>query len=367
MFVLNPSTYHRTFFLLCAALLLYLSSTTVVAEDSVRITTQRIDELLFYPERHAPAELMSLNRSMIPAQVSTTVTALAVRVGDQVKRGDRLARLDCQNYELVQTVRSSELEIAKNNVVLAEKAWQRAKTLKRSNNLGAAELDQRATELANAKVSVSVALANQEQAVLDVSRCEIVAPYDAVVLERLVSVGEFVAVGAPLVALTALTQTEVSATVAVSDLPSFSAASAYWLEAAGQRASLELRHLVPVIQNRSRSQEARFILQQAASDLPIGVNGRVVWRSPLAHLPANLITKRGAALGLFVFNAQAGQAEFVAIDGASEGRPLVLTAAQQALLKQRPLIIDGRHGLVDQQPVRLKSEGDVVGDHDQAS
>ena len=149
------------------------------------------------------------------------------------------------------------------------------------------------------------------------SKCTIRAPFDAVVQERLGKVGELATPGTPLLTLVDMQQAEVAAELQQKDTASLAQARAIQFETQSQRYALRLLRVSPVVNVQSRSQEARFtFLKQPAAP---GLSGRIWWRDGQAHLPPHYLVSRNGQLGLFVL--QDGQARFVPLAGAQEGRP----------------------------------------------
>ena len=71
-----------------------------------------------------------------------------------------------------------------------------------------------------------------------------------------------------------------------------------------------------------------------------GTAGRVVWQSAQAHLPPDLVLRRGDELGVFIANGN--KAMFVPLPLAQEGRP-----APATLPLSSTIIIGGRYQLQD--------------------
>jgi hypothetical protein len=118
------------------------------------------------------------------------------------------------------------------------------------------------------------------------------------------------------------------------------------LESAGRRLPLKLLRLSPVVDPQTRTREARFgFAAGAADEPPPGSEGRVLWRDARAHLPAEVLVRRGDAIGAFV---QAGESvRFVPAPGAQEGRPAVLSLPADARV-----VVSGQAALQDGQQVR---------------
>lgn len=160
-------------------------------------------------------------RTELVAQVSGEVVDVAdvfVR-GGVVKKGDLLAAIDPTNYEVqVQDARAKlasaqaalELEVAQGEVARAE--WNQV-TSKVPPALGL-----RKPQLAQAEAQVAAARAALKQAEKDLARTRIVAPYDALVTARDISLGSFVNVGTRLGMVLDVRTAEIRLPVANSEL-----------------------------------------------------------------------------------------------------------------------------------------------------
>jgi len=165
--------------------------------------------------------------------------------------------------------------------------------------------------------------------------------------KRIASVGEMLSIGSPVLEIVELNNLEVSAEVSLLDSLSFTQASAFYFEATDKKYSLKKRILLPVVSNETRSREARLNFT-SQSALP-GVTGRLFWVSPQAHLPAHLLLERNGVYGVFIL--QDKLVKFIEINNAQEGRPIPL--ADQKQWHNRQLVIDGRHGLINNQQVTV--------------
>ena len=66
----------------------------------IPVSTSPLSELIYQPQREAPAQVIALEDSRISAEISAVITALIVDVGATVAQDDVLAELDCSDYDL---------------------------------------------------------------------------------------------------------------------------------------------------------------------------------------------------------------------------------------------------------------------------
>lgn len=302
------------------------------------VTTRTLAEAAFHPERSAPAAVVSLNDSRLSAELTARITEIPVQVGEAVKAGQVLVRLDARDYELAVEQAQASLKGLDARVRLAESQLGRAGALLEQKNISEelynqrqAELDVLLAEREAQQVALATARRNLERATLR-------APFPAVVLERLGHVGEYARPGDPLLRVVDTQRIELSAAVQANDVTSLQAAKGLQFKGQGRSYTVRLRALVPVYEARERTREARLRFEGQAA-FP-GAAGRLVWTEPQLHLPPDLVVRRGGQLGVFVLAG--AKAVFAPLDGAEEGRPVAVNLPQSTRV-----IVDGRHVLQD--------------------
>jgi RND family efflux transporter MFP subunit len=324
--------------------LLVLLAWSAAVSAAVPVTTQPLGELLLVAEHNVPATVLAQNAPELAAELNARVVALPARVGDRVAAGDLLARLDCRLFESQLAAARAALSELQARRRFAAAQLERARDLKQKRSISDEVVEQRQSELASLSAQITV----QQQAIvqdeLRVERCEIRAPFAAVVSARLADVGGLASPGTPLVHLVQLDQLEVSAELREAEADELSQLTAAWFEYLGERHPLTLRRLVPVVDERTRTREARLEFSGAAA--PPGAAGRLVWQRAQRLIPAALLVRRGDRLGLFSVNA--GRARFHPLPGAVEGRPAVVD-----LPPDTAIVVDGRQGLSDGEPVQV--------------
>lgn len=321
-----------------------LIGATSVGAQAVPVTTQSFAEVGIYPQRNAFATVISLNNSRISAEVTARIVEIPVEVGQIVRKGATLARLDSRDYALAAERAKAELEAAQSTHQFAVQQLERARKLVAEGFVSPQALNQRETDVSIASAQVRTADADLSTARRNVKKCLIRAPFRAIIKERLGQVGEIATPGAPLVRILDASRIEVSARVQPDDAEELRTSKNVMFESREGLFPLKLRRIVPALDQRERSQEARLRFTKRSA-LP-GAPGRVVWRSSQAHLPPDLVLRRGNQLGVFV--AENGKATFVPIPLAQEGRPVAADLAANAAI-----VIEGRYQLQDGDAVSI--------------
>lgn len=304
------------------------------------VKTEALGALLFFPQHSAPAEVLSLNDSQLSAELMARIEAIPVQVGDRVKAGDLLVRLDCRSAQVEQAAAQAALDELQVQLGLADSQLQRALRLRQQRNLSDEELERRQAEQQGLTARRAGVQQQLQQAALQVERCQVLAPFAGVVRERLAQLGELTSPGKTLIRLQQLEPAEVSALLPPGQ-PLQEAQQLRYQDDSGSYA-LALRTELPLLDARTRNREVRLVFVDAVAQP--GSSGRLRWQEREPRLPADLLLRREGQLGVML--AVAGRAHFEPLPQAEEGQPV-----RVVLPADSRLITAGRHSV---------SEGDAV-------
>lgn len=314
-------------------------ATAALAQEALPVTVERLDAIALYPVRSAPATAVSLNDTRVAAQVGAEVQALPVRPGDRIDADEVLARLDCRDLEIALEASRAALAAAQAQRDLAEFRRERGAQLRDRGAMPLEAYREREAEALRTAAEVRRRGAEVRRGERDVERCEVRAPFDAVVVERLASVGELAEPGTPLVRLVDVGLLEISARVQEQDLDALEGAASVDFVSRGERYPLRLRRVIPVLESRLRSYEVR-LEPTGRAPLP-GESGRIDWAAAQPHVPSDLLVERDGSLGVFV--VEDGRARHHALEEAVAGLP----AAVPGLQGSADIVRDGRYALRD--------------------
>lgn len=132
----------------------------------------------------------------IGSRIGSRVTTLLADEGASVKKGDVLAELDSGIVKAQKDIAEALYDQAKDN-------YDKAKNLYESGAVPQQQFDQANTNLINAQ-------SNRKQAGIMLNEAKIIAPWDGVILEKNIEVGEIVSPNAPMFVLGDLTTAKVS-------------------------------------------------------------------------------------------------------------------------------------------------------------
>lgn len=275
-----------------------------------------------------------------------------VEVGDRVKAGQVLARLDPADYQLAVKAASDQVQAATVDAQQAASDEARFRRLLSDGSVGAADHERQ-----KARADAAAARLDQAQRQMELARnregyATLVAPYAGVLTAIRFERGQVVPEGQPVVSLAREGDQEV-----VVDLPedwvgrarSLTATAAPWT-APQARLRLALRELSPQASAQGRTYRARFAAapesREQVSALPLGSTVQLTLSAPQAGpatvaLPVSALVKGSGPEGVWSLNAKGSGLVFtpvkvVSIDdatvhvtGLAQGSRVVSVGAQK--------------------------------------
>ena len=317
------------------------------AHAEIPVTVQNLGDVLVAREYRAPASVITANRAVVTSQITALIDELAADVGHEVGQGQLLVRLDQADTRLALAEAEAALAALDAQLLDASQRLRRAENLLERDFVSEDELDARRTEVAVIDANRRRQLVAIRDARLALSRTEVVAPFDAAVVERQGQVGNLATPGSALMTLVQTADREVDAEIDPRFAVQLETAADLRFVSEGREWPLELTRLSSVIETDTRKVRGRFRFPDESA--PIGSGGEVVWNEPSGLIPVSLIVQRGNALGIFTVSD--GRARFVPIPSAQEGRP-----AAADLPLDTPIITSGHVRLQDGDAIQITLE-----------
>ena len=308
------------------------------AADSKRTLT--LAQIAEHPARQAPATAVSLNHTTLSAQLQATVTAIPVGVSQQVKQGEILLQLDCTDFNLSLQLAKAGITITQARLDLAKTQQNRATQLMQKDLASRENVDTANAEAIARQAELQQAEINLQQAQLDVKRCQIKAPFDGIVTQRIANVGQLAAVGTPLITIVDTRQLELSALVNPREVAQLSQADLVFV--ADQSYPVSLLRAGGIVNTETRDQEIRLAFH--GDTPPPGTAGKLVWTDPRSFVPSQYVVKRDGQWGVFI--KQQGKAHFIALPNAIPGRSAPLEMAEDT-----PIVVKGLGPLNSGEPL----------------
>lgn len=164
-----------------------------------------------------PGQVTSNTDSYISAKSSGTILKLNVKSGDKVKKGQSLLSIDTSDIRSKLQQAKGALAQAKAALTIAEANYKRFQELYKKNACSKVELEQMEYQYSAAKGAVQMANGGVEEANSYLDYANVKAPFDAIVVERMVNTGDFVGPGRPLFRLIDPKKMRFDCTVSESD------------------------------------------------------------------------------------------------------------------------------------------------------
>jgi RND family efflux transporter MFP subunit len=230
-----------------------------------------------------------VKHSALSSRVDGLIKQLNVDIGDEVKQGDALMQLDATLINLSIAEQKALVE----QTVIQQKEAQRlvdeAKRLLKQRHISATELAKREAAFAQYKaevVAVKAALASAQETR---RRHTLFAPFDGVISQKQIEVGEWVSRGDAVLTLTSLDRLYLDIYVPqehFADIGLHTAVTIYPDTNPKQKIDAEISKIIPISDKQSRSLLVRVEVAAAENNLIAGTSASVD-----IHLANN--TKKG--------------------------------------------------------------------------
>ncbi|MBK6981400.1 MAG: efflux RND transporter periplasmic adaptor subunit [Betaproteobacteria bacterium] len=257
----------------------------------------------------AEAVVEAVRQSTVSAQMSGRIVDIRFDVGDRVRKGDVILRIDERAADLAVTASEAQMREAEAALVNARAQFERTRQLVAQKFLSRAALDKAEADLKTAESRMRATLAGTGAAITEKSFTTIVAPYSGVVSARHVQLGEMAAPGKPLLTGFDPSTLRVVATVASAQVPSIQAGARARIEVPSLDRWTEVRSVtvVPSADPRTHTTQVRLELPADAKGLLPGVFARahfVTGKAARLMVPRAAVLRRSEVTAVYVVGAQ---------------------------------------------------------------
>jgi RND family efflux transporter MFP subunit len=263
-------------------------------------------------------------------RVAGKITARIVNIGDRVRAGDVIARLDPQDLKLQVESAQAELSAATSNLAQTAADELRFAGLRSRGYAAVADYERKKT----AKDEADGRLERAQRA-LDLARnqlayAELRADADGVITATLAETGQVVAIGQAVARLAHRGEMEAVIALPEASLGEARAAQAtvrLW-SAPQRRFTAQLRELSPQADAMTRTYAARFTIENPDDTVALGMTATLTLshaaETAVARLPLAAILNRGTGPSVYVVDTSGGlELRPVAVASFNEGAALV--------------------------------------------
>jgi RND family efflux transporter MFP subunit len=253
-------------------------------------------------------------QSNLGFRVPGKVIQRLVDTGQSVKRGQRLMIIDITDYAHEIAVRTGDVAAARARSVEAEADEQRYRGLVKSGAISQLTYDQAKAAADSARALLSAAEAQEKIARNQGDYSTLVADADGIIVETLAEPGQVIAAAQTVVRLAHAGPREGSVDLPETERPKLGSLASASLYADSLTVPAHLRQLSDAADLRTRTFEARYVLEGAGADAPLGatVTLRLVSDEPItaARVPLGAIDDEGGGPGIWVFDPTTSQVSF---------------------------------------------------------
>jgi len=340
---LNPiSSRALTNYFSACSLFLLLTSTVIAAPETVnnkKVSTANYADIKVKVSHTLGGVVPAAQNSAISAQISAIINTFHVDTGHTVNKGDLLVSLDCRENKLRLQQAAANYKAEKVQLALAVTQFNQAKKLSKQGNISKEIYNQREAEENRLKATLENKKAAQSLSQINVDRCQIKAPYDGYITQRIASIGELTQRGTALLHLVSKTNNLVEVKINNRLFNNFSQGKNFQFVFNKQSYPLQIETILPVLDTTTRSHTARlsFINDAAVT----GSVGKVQWQDAKSSIPSDYIVSRNDKLGVLIVKNNI--AKFIEIQNAHEGQSAIVTLDDntQVITKGRFSVSEG--------------------------
>jgi RND family efflux transporter MFP subunit len=266
-------------------------------------------------EQSLDAVVEAVRQATLSTQVAGAIVSLSVKAGDQVRAGQELLRVDASAAQQNLLGSTAQLEAAQANFRVASKELERQKQLFQKQYISQGALDRAQAQWESAQAQVQAQQAQTRAAQTQTGFFSVRAPFNGVVSDVSVTLGDMALPGRTLVTLHDPSALRVSAAVPQSMIEAVrSQLKSVRYEIAGHTpmaaASVQL---LPAVDPITHTSQLRLTLPAGAEGLVPGLFARVWVPASQAtdgtpggrvFLPLSAVVRRAEMTGVYVMDAQ---------------------------------------------------------------
>jgi RND family efflux transporter MFP subunit len=305
-----------------------------------------------------PAEVQSRFVTAMSFRVAGKLSERRVHLGDKVKKGQLLARLDPADADFNAASARADLDSARQHLDAAGKQLQRDTDQARENLISAQQLEQSQDAHAAAQAQFKAAQARAGVAGNQRNYTELVADRDGVISAEQANTGDVLSAGQPVYSLAWSGAVDVITDAAegqVAQIRSGAPATVTLAALPGRSFNGRVREVSPAADAQSRTYRVKVTLEQPDAAVLLGMSGEVLIANqdqsaaPITVLPATALFHQGDKPALWIVGKD-GQLELRPVTVAAYGERSISLSQGVAVGEQ--VVVQGVHTLTAGEKVR---------------
>jgi membrane fusion protein (multidrug efflux system) len=330
-------------------------------QSALRVRVAPVELVLLDSGESVTALVSADQRALLRAEVPGRVLERIAERGDRVETNAPLLRLDASRLELAQRSANAALASAQAELRQARRALERGRKLRAGDTISAAREDDLETGLERAAAQVELARVTRDQAARDLADAVLRAPFDGIVEDWQVDVGDFVQPATPIVTLVDLDRVRLRGGVTAaqaSALRKGDVADALFSRLGRGIRPATLESVGVVSDPTTGTYEVEFLMDNPTGDLREGMVAGVrlpaTAGSPNATIPRKALIRTPLGMAVFVLDeseSPRARLQIVTLGRSDDDRVAVLDGLREG---QR-VVVEGQFALADGDPVALDS------------
>jgi RND family efflux transporter MFP subunit len=300
-------------------------------------------------------------QSNLGFRVPGKITSRLVDTGQFVRAGQPLMTIDRTDYAHAITARAETVTAAKAKAVQAAADEARYRPLVKSGAVSASVYDQIKAASDAAQAELAAATAQEQVARDEGGYSQLLADADGIVEETLAEPGQVVAAGQTVVKLAHSGPREAAVNLPETLRPKLGSTAYATLYGSTTRVPVRLRQLSGAADPQTRTFEARYVLEGAAANAPLGATVTVHLSSDgetdTLQVPIASVLDRGKGPGIWLLNPSTSTVSFqpVQVRRLDEERATI----NANLHPGQQVVALGAHLLRDGQRVRVETKAET--------
>jgi RND family efflux transporter MFP subunit len=297
-------------------------------------------------------------QSNLGFRVPGKVTKRLVDTGQFVRAGQLLMTIDRTDYVHASTARAEAVAAAKAKALQAAADEARYRGLVKSGAVSASIYEQIKAASDAAQADLAAANAQEQVARNEDSYSQLLADADGVVIETLAEPGQVVMAGQTVVKLARSGPREAAVNLPETLRPALGSAAYATLYGSTMRVPVRLRQLSGAADPQTRTFEARYVLEGAAANAPLGATVTVHLPrdggADMLQVPVAAVLDRGNGPGIWVLNPSTSTVSFQPVQVHQLGEELATISGN--LHPGHQVVALGVHLIHDGQRVRVETK-----------
>jgi len=300
-------------------------------------------------------------QSNLGFRVPGKITSRLVDTGQYVHAGQPLMTIDRTDYVHAITARAETVTAAKAKAAQAAADEARYRGLVKTGAVSASIYDQIKAASDAAQAELAAATAQEQVARDEGGYSQLVADADGIVVETLAEPGQVVLAGQTVVKLAHSGPREAAVNLPETLRPAIGSTAYATLYGRATKIPVRLRQLSGAADAQTRTFEARYVLEGAAANAPLGATVTVHLSSDagidMLQVPVASVIDRGKGPGIWVLNPSTSTVSFQPIQVRQVGEELATISGD--LRPGQQVVALGVHLLRDGERVRVENKAEI--------